>query len=53
MIETVRDLLDIPRPSPRVTKIIAGHQLTRIKKQFGDARKSEIVLNAWKPRSRT
>jgi len=45
VIETVRDLLDILAKSERVTKIIAT-ELTDIKKQFGDGRKSEIVLNA-------
>ena len=45
LIETVRDLLDILAKPERVTKIIAT-ELTEIKKQFGDARKSEIVLNA-------
>jgi DNA gyrase subunit A len=45
VIEAVRDLLDILAKPERVTKIIAG-ELTDIKKQFGDKRKSEIVLNA-------
>ncbi len=45
VIETVRDLLDILAKPERVTKIIAT-ELTDIKKQFGDCRKSEIVLNA-------
>ena len=45
VIETVRDLLDILAKPERVTKIIAT-ELTDIKKQFGDGRKSEIVLNA-------
>ncbi|MBL8310712.1 MAG: DNA gyrase subunit A [Burkholderiales bacterium] len=45
VIETVRDLLDILAKPERVTKIISG-ELADIKKQFGDARKSEIVLNA-------
>ncbi len=45
VIETVRDLLDILAKPERVTKIIAT-ELGDIKKQFGDARKSEIVLNA-------
>jgi DNA gyrase subunit A len=45
IIETVRDLLDILAKPERVTQIIAT-ELADIKKQFGDARKSEIVLNA-------
>ncbi len=45
IIETVRDLLDILSKPERVTQIIAT-ELADIKKQFGDARKSEIVLNA-------
>ena len=45
IIATVRDLLDILAKPERVTRIIAG-ELGEIRKQFGDARKSEIVLNA-------
>jgi len=45
VIEAVRDLLDILAKPERVTRIIAT-ELGDIKKQFGDARKSEIVLNA-------
>ncbi|MCX8098372.1 MAG: DNA gyrase subunit A [Casimicrobiaceae bacterium] len=45
IIDTVRDLLDILAKPERVTQIIAT-ELTEIKKQFGDARRSEIVLNA-------
>ncbi|MCS6996281.1 MAG: DNA gyrase subunit A [Casimicrobiaceae bacterium] len=45
IIDTVRDLLDILAKPERVTKIIAT-ELGEIKKQFGDARRSEIVLNA-------
>ena len=45
VIETVRDLLDILAKPERVTRIIAG-ELSDIRKQFGDARRSEIVFNA-------
>jgi DNA gyrase subunit A len=45
VIAAVQDLLDILAKPERVTTIIAG-ELKDIKKQFGDARKSEIVLNA-------
>ena len=45
VIETVRDLLDILAKPERVTRIIAG-ELADIRKQFGDARRSEIVFNA-------
>jgi DNA gyrase subunit A len=45
VIETVQDLLDILAKPQRVTKIISA-ELAEIKKQFGDERKSEIVLNA-------
>ncbi|MGL5004059.1 MAG: DNA gyrase subunit A [Casimicrobium sp.] len=45
VIAAVQDLLDILAKPDRVTTIIAG-ELKDIKKQFGDERKSEIVLNA-------
>ncbi len=45
VIAAVQDLLDILAKPERVTTIIAG-ELKDIKKQFGDERKSEIVLNA-------
>jgi DNA gyrase subunit A len=45
VIAAVQDLLDILAKPERVTTIIAG-ELRDIKKQFGDERKSEIVLNA-------
>ncbi len=45
VIAAVQDLLDILAKPDRVTTIIAG-ELKDIKKQFGDERKSEIVMNA-------
>ncbi len=45
VIAAVQDLLDILAKPERVTTIISG-ELKDIKKQFGDERKSEIVLNA-------
>ncbi len=45
IIATVQDLLDILAKPARVTQII-GKELAEIKKQYGDARKSEIVLHA-------
>ncbi|MBI2311226.1 MAG: DNA gyrase subunit A [Betaproteobacteria bacterium] len=43
VMERIADLLDILARPERITKII-GHELAEIKKQFGDERKSEIVL---------
>jgi DNA gyrase subunit A len=45
VIENVQDLLDVLSKPDRVTLIIST-ELSDIKKQFGDKRKSEIVLNA-------
>jgi DNA gyrase subunit A len=45
VIENVQDLLDVLSKPARVTTIISA-ELAEIKKQFGDKRKSEIVLNA-------
>ncbi len=45
VIAAVQDLLDILARPERVTQII-GVELADIKKQFGDKRKSEIVMNA-------
>ncbi|MFO1322036.1 MAG: DNA gyrase subunit A [Burkholderiales bacterium] len=44
IIETILDLLDILARPERVTAIIA-EELAGLKSQYGDARKSEIVLN--------
>jgi DNA gyrase subunit A len=44
VIAAIEDLLDILARPERVTKII-GDELTEIKREFGDARKSEIVVN--------
>ena len=45
VIAAVQDLLDILARPERVTEII-GIELADIKTRFGDARKSEIVMNA-------
>jgi DNA gyrase subunit A len=45
VIAAVQDLLDILAKPERVTTIIAG-ELKDIRKQFGDERRSEIVMNA-------
>jgi DNA gyrase subunit A len=45
VIAAVQDLLDILSKPDRVTTIIRS-ELTEIKKNFGDKRKSEIVFNA-------
>ncbi len=45
VIAAVQDLLDILSKPERVTTIIAG-ELKDIRKQFGDERRSEIVMNA-------
>ncbi len=44
VMETIADLLDILAKPERVTRIIHD-ELTALKNQFGDARRSEIVLN--------
>jgi DNA gyrase subunit A len=44
VIATIEDLLDILARPERVTKII-GDELLDIKREFGDARRSEIVTN--------
>jgi DNA gyrase subunit A len=44
VIVRIEDLLDILAKPERVTQIIAG-ELDEIKRQFGDKRRSEIVLN--------
>ncbi len=43
MMDKITDLLDILDKPVRVTKIIA-HELTEIKKQYGDERRSEIIV---------
>ncbi len=43
VMEQIADLLDILARPERITEIIVG-ELTAIKTQFGDARRSEIVL---------
>jgi len=45
LLERIADLLDILAKPARITAIIAD-ELKAIKEQYGDARKSEIVLNA-------
>jgi DNA gyrase subunit A len=45
LLETISDLLDILSKPARITAII-GEELGAIKTQYGDARRSEIVLNA-------
>jgi DNA gyrase subunit A len=44
VIATIEDLLDILAKPERVTQIIAG-ELAEVKREFGDARRSEIVVN--------
>jgi len=44
VMEVIADLLDILARPERITQII-GDELTAIKAQFGDKRRSEIVLN--------
>jgi DNA gyrase subunit A len=45
LLATISDLLDILSKPARITAII-GAELAAIKAQYGDARRSEIVLNA-------
>ena len=45
VIATIEDLLDILAKPERVTKII-GDELQEVKREFGDKRRSEIVVNA-------
>ena len=45
VMETIADLLDILANPSRVTQII-GDELTALKTQYGDERRSEVVLNA-------
>jgi DNA gyrase subunit A len=45
VIDTIRDLLDILAKPARIIKIIAG-ELAKLKEEFGDKRKSEIVTVA-------
>ncbi len=45
VIETIRDLLDILAKPARIVKIIAD-ELAKLKSEFGDSRKSEIVTVA-------
>jgi DNA gyrase subunit A len=44
VIAQIEDLLDILARPERVTKII-GDELTEVKREFGDKRRSEIVVN--------
>ncbi len=44
VIETIADLLDILARPERITAII-GDELALIKQQFGDPRRSEVVMN--------
>jgi DNA gyrase subunit A len=44
VVANIEDLLDILARPERVTKII-GDELSEIKREFGDARRSEIVVN--------
>jgi len=44
VIATIEDLLDILAKPERVTTII-GDELKEVKREFGDARRSEIVVN--------
>ncbi len=45
VLDTIADLLDILAKPARITAIIA-EELGQVKQQFGDARRSEIQLNA-------
>ena len=45
VMEQIADLLDILANSSRITAII-GAELKAVREQFGDARRSEIVVNA-------
>jgi DNA gyrase subunit A len=45
IVETIRDLLDILAKPSRITQIIAD-ELAKLKEEFGDKRKSEIVTVA-------
>jgi DNA gyrase subunit A len=45
VIETITDLLDILAKPARITRII-GEELARLKEEFGDKRKSELVTVA-------
>src|SRR5688572_23671321 len=45
VIATIEDLLDILAKPERVTQII-GAELAEVKREFGDKRRSEIVVNA-------
>ncbi len=45
MMETIADLLDILAKPERITAIIVA-ELKQVKEQFGDARRSEIQVNA-------
>jgi DNA gyrase subunit A len=45
MMETIADLLDILAKPARITAIIV-EELNHVKEQFGDARRSEIQVNA-------
>jgi DNA gyrase subunit A len=45
VIETITDLLDILAKPARITKII-GEELARLKEEYGDKRKSELVMVA-------
>jgi DNA gyrase subunit A len=45
VVDTIRDLLDILAKPARIIKIIAG-ELAKLKEEFGDKRKSEIVTVA-------
>ncbi|MGH8641241.1 MAG: DNA gyrase subunit A, partial [Burkholderiales bacterium] len=45
VLDTIADLLDILAKPARITAIIA-EELGQVKEQFGDARRSEIQLNA-------
>src|SRR6185295_20062604 len=44
VIAQIEDLLDILAKPERVTKII-GDELTEVKREYGDKRRSEIVVN--------
>src|SRR5436309_9692720 len=44
VIAAIEDLLDILAKPERVTRII-GDELAEVKREFGDKRKSEIVVN--------
>jgi DNA gyrase subunit A len=45
VMDTIADLLDILAKPERITRIIA-QELTETRDEFGDARRSEIVMNA-------